>query len=64
MEQEYIDINGHMVDAEIVDLFLDGKTGQPISDEEWDVQKGRLNENNDRFLPPKEVLDGLPSIME
>jgi hypothetical protein len=28
------------------DLFYSGKTGKPITDEQWDIQKARLIEHN------------------
>lgn len=34
-------INGHEIDEHIVDKFLDGETGEPISDEAWDESKLR-----------------------
>lgn len=40
-------INGHTVPDEDVDLFLNGETGEPISDEEWDEQKRRLADTSE-----------------
>lgn len=38
---EFVDINGHKVDAHVAEKFLDGETGEPISDEEYDESKAR-----------------------
>lgn len=39
-----VELNGHTIDTNETPLarFLDGESGQPISDEEWDEQKLRL----------------------
>ena len=34
----------HLVDSHLIDLFYDGRTGELISDEEWDEQARRLQE--------------------
>lgn len=47
----FIEVNGHQVPAEMVDMFLSGKTGEPISDTEWDEQKRRLEQDNDHLVP-------------
>lgn len=39
--------NGHEVPDELVEYFIDGRTGEPISDEEWDEQRRRLREHGD-----------------
>lgn len=42
MSDSSIELNGHQVPADRVDLFRDGRTGQPITDAQWDEQKRRL----------------------
>lgn len=39
-----VELNGHKIDTNVTPLarYLDGETGQPISDEDWDEQKLRL----------------------
>lgn len=44
---EWVEINGHRVPAAQADLFIDGKTGQPIPDAEWDEQMRRLAAEED-----------------
>ena len=39
---KYVDINGHKVDADKVDLFFSGKDGTPVTDEEWDESARRI----------------------
>lgn len=34
--------NGHLIDPDQVDRFVDGLTGEPITDEAWDEQQRRL----------------------
>lgn len=46
-----VPLNGHQVPADQVDLFLDGQTGQPITDEQWDEQKARLQADNSHLVP-------------
>lgn len=51
---EKVEINGHQVDAHQVDLFLSGRTGQPISDEAWDRAKRARSDadgTNDELIP-------------
>lgn len=51
---EKVEINGHRVDAHHVDLFLSGKTGQPISDEQWDraaLAREDADGTNIQFVP-------------
>lgn len=38
----YIEIDGHRVDPDKVDLFFSGKDGSRITDAEWDESKRRL----------------------
>lgn len=49
----WVEINGHKVDPAYVDLFIDGRTGQPISDDEWDEQMRRIREHEPSFTLPK-----------
>jgi hypothetical protein len=44
-EIEYVDIDGHRVPAHLADMFYDGRTGERITDEEWDEQRRRLREH-------------------
>lgn len=39
-----VEINGHQVPEHKADLFIDGETGEPITDAEYDEQKARLAE--------------------
>lgn len=39
-----IELNGHMVDPHTIDQFIDGHTGLPITDEQWDESQRRLRE--------------------
>jgi len=41
----------HRVDGDLVDRFVSGRTGKPISDAEWDEQKARLEADNDDLIP-------------
>lgn len=41
----------HMVDSSRMDEFVDGRTGEPISDEEYDESKRRLEADNDHLIP-------------
>lgn len=41
---EVVDVNGHKVDAHLVERFFDGESGDPITDDEWDESKARLVE--------------------
>ena len=34
----------HLVDAGLIDMFYSGRTGELITDEEWDEQMRRLRE--------------------
>lgn len=45
-------INGHKVPTDYVHLFLDGETGEPISDEQWDEQMNRLRQFEPEFKVP------------
>lgn len=42
--EETVIIDGYVVDAAIVDLFYDMKTGNRVTDAEWDETKRRLQE--------------------
>jgi hypothetical protein len=46
-----VEIDGHTVDASQVDLFFDMKTGQRVTDEEWDETQRRLAAAAD-VVPP------------
>lgn len=48
---EYIDVNGHQVLASRADDFFDGKHGKPISDEDYDESKRRLEADNTHLVP-------------
>lgn len=39
---EYIEVDGHKVDPAIIDLFFDMKTGERVTDEQWDETKRRI----------------------
>lgn len=45
------DGRAHQVDADRVDEFVDGRTGEPISDADYDESKARLAQNNDHLIP-------------
>lgn len=36
-----VNIDGHAVPSDAVDLFFDGRTGERVSDAEWDESKAR-----------------------
>jgi len=42
-------LNGHEIPDEYADLFFDGRTGEPISDEAWDEQIRRIREHEPEF---------------
>lgn len=44
MATDKVDIDGHKVDAEIVDKFFHGDDGKRLTDEEWDEMKRRERE--------------------
>lgn len=51
---EKVEVNGHQVDAHQVDLFLSGRTGKPITDEQWDRAKRARTDadrSNDELIP-------------
>lgn len=50
---EVVEINGHLVPAQYADLFYDGRTGEPITDAEWDEQMRRIRVNEPWFTVPK-----------
>lgn len=39
---EYIELDGHKVDPATIDLFYDMRTGQRVTDEQWDETKRRI----------------------
>lgn len=41
-EIEYIELDGHMIDPAMIDLFFDMKTGKRCSDEAWDETVRRI----------------------
>lgn len=41
-DTEYIELDGHKIDPAIIDLFFDMRTGERITDEEWDETKRRI----------------------
>jgi hypothetical protein len=43
----------HWVDVKAADLFFHGSDGRPLTDEEWDQQKARLNADNMHLVPPE-----------
>ena len=49
----FVIINGHRVPAEYVDLFIDGRTGEPIPDDQWDEQMRRIRTHEPDFVVPK-----------
>lgn len=49
----FVIINGHKVPAEYVDLFIDGRTGEPIPDDQWDEQMRRIRKHEPDFTVPK-----------
>lgn len=53
MTHKRIEVNGHKVDAAKADYFFDGKTGEPITDEQWDEAKRRLAGDNTGLVPPE-----------
>lgn len=57
-----VDINGHQVEEGFAELLLDGETGEPISDEEYDEQKRRIEETPDE--PNWEPLDENGDVVE
>lgn len=46
-------INGHEVPAEFADLFIDGRTGEPIPDDQWDEQMRRIRTHEPDFIVPR-----------
>jgi len=53
MTESFVVINGHKVPAEYVDLFINGRTGKPITDEQWDEQLRRIRVHQPDFVVPK-----------
>lgn len=41
---EYIELDGHRIDPAIIDRFFDMRTGERITDEQWDREKAILAE--------------------
>lgn len=41
----------HAIDPHEVDMFFDGRTGMPLTDEQWDEQKRRLIQDNTHLVP-------------
>lgn len=41
---EFILIDGHKVAAELADQFYSGKTGERVTDAEWDESRRRIRE--------------------
>lgn len=50
---DFVVINGHKVPIEYVDLFIDGRTGEPIPDDQWDEQMRRIRTHEPDFVVPK-----------
>lgn len=46
-----VPFNGHMVDPARLDEFVSGRTGQPITDAEWDETKRRLESDQTHLVP-------------
>ncbi|WP_162819231.1 hypothetical protein [Leifsonia aquatica] len=49
-----VEVNGHRVPADQIDLFLSGRTGHPISDDQWDRAKRARTDadgTNDDLIP-------------
>lgn len=53
MTESFVVINGHKVPVEYVDLFISGRTGEPITDEQWDEQLRRIRVHHPDFTIPK-----------
>lgn len=52
-DSSYVTLNGHKVPVEYVDLFLDGRTGEPVPDDQWDEQMRRIRTHEPDFVVPK-----------
>lgn len=57
-EIEYIEIDGHRVDARKADRFYHGSDGRRVTDEEWDEDRRRARGESDvhaelRDTPPE-----------
>jgi hypothetical protein len=51
--ESFVVINGHKVPSEYADLFISGRTGKPIPDEQWDEQLRRIRVHQPDFSVPK-----------
>lgn len=40
----FVRVNGHEVPEHLAEWFVHASTGEPLSDEEWDVTRDRLRE--------------------
>ena len=50
---EIVGLDGrvHTVQADQADLFRNGHDGGPLTDQEWDEQKRRLDRDNSDLIP-------------
>jgi hypothetical protein len=47
MASEYVEIDGHMVDVNLAQFFYDMRTGERLTDEQWDESIAVMNECGD-----------------
>jgi hypothetical protein len=50
-EPEWVFIDEHRVRASEADRFFDGKTGERLTDEQWDESKRRREADNIALVP-------------
>lgn len=50
-EIEWIEIDGHRVDARKADRFYHGSDGRRVSDEDWDEDRRRARGESDVVVP-------------